>query len=70
MDRTSKNYFDQDTLLPILVLLIMDLERMHPYLDYNCRTFAVLLLNKELIRHNMSPSILEDPNNFDFMTVE
>ena len=43
----------------------MDLERIHPYLDFNCRTFAVFLLNKELLRQNMTPSIMENPNNFD-----
>ena len=42
---------------------------MHPYLDYNCRTFAVFLLNKELMRNDMTLSILEDPNDFDFMTL-
>lgn len=41
---------------------------MHPYLDFNCRTFAVFLLNKELIRNNLFPSIMADPNDFDFMT--
>ena len=48
----------------------MDLERIHPYLDFNCRTFAVFLLNKELIRHDLEPSLMEDPNDFDFMTNE
>ena len=38
----------------------MDLERMHPYKDFNCRTFAVFLLNKELIRNNLTPSMMED----------
>lgn len=53
-----------------MALLISDLERIHPYLDYNCRTFAVFLLNKELIRNNMIPSFLEDPNDFDSMTLD
>ena len=48
----------------------MDLKRIHPYLDFNCRTFAVFLLNKELIRHNLEPSLIEDPNDFDFMINE
>ena len=39
-------------------------------MDFNCRTFAVFLLNKELIRHNLTPTIMEDPNNFDFMNTE
>ena len=46
----------------------MDLERMHPYRDFNCRTFAVFLLNKELIRSKFTPSIMNDPNDFDFKT--
>ena len=48
----------------------MDLERIHPFLDFNCRTFAVFMLNKELLRRGMSISITEDPNNFDYMTIE
>ena len=43
---------------------------MHPYYDYNCRTFAVFMLNKELIRHSLYPSLMEDPNTFDYMTVD
>ena len=42
---------------------------MHPYSDFNCRTFIVYMLNKELLRMNLSPSILEDPNDADYMTV-
>ena len=51
-------------------MLITSLERIHPFLDFNCRTFAVFLLNKELIRRNMSPSIMEDPNIFDYKTID
>ena len=43
---------------------------MHPYLDFNCRTFAVFMLNKELIRRDMLPSIMDDPEAFDYMTIE
>ena len=28
------------------------------------------MLNKELIRKNMLPSIMEDPNVFDYMTIK
>ena len=54
----------------LLATLITDLERIHPYLDFNCRTFAVFMLNKELIRRDMLPSIMDDPNVFDYMTIE
>ena len=43
---------------------------MHPYLDFNCRTFAVFMLNKELIRRDMLPSIMDDPEAFDYMKIE
>ena len=43
---------------------------MHPFSDFNCRTFAVFILNKELIRRNMRASIMEDPNVFDYMKIE
>ena len=29
---------------------MIDLERMHPYADFNARNFGVFLLNKELLR--------------------
>ena len=29
---------------------MIDLERMHPYADFNARTFGVFLLNKELLK--------------------
>ena len=48
----------------------MDLERMHPYLDFNCRTFAVILLNKELLRREYDLSIMDDPNDFDYQTLQ
>ena len=43
---------------------------MHPYLDLNCRTFAVFMLNKEPIRRDMLPSIMDDPEVFDYMKIE
>ena len=39
-------------------------------MDFNCRTFAVFLLNKELIRHNLSPSIMERTNDINYMNTE
>ena len=47
----------------------MDLERIHPYLDFNCRTFAVFMLNKELLRRNLDISIMQNPNDFDYLTL-
>lgn len=53
-----------------LILLLTDLERMHPFQDFNARTFGVLILNKELLRIGESPSILDDPNDFDYLDID
>ncbi|MBI5448620.1 MAG: Fic family protein [Gammaproteobacteria bacterium] len=49
----------------VIINLITSLERTHPFSDGNCRTICVFLLNRELIRHQLSPVILDDPNRFD-----
>jgi len=55
-------------LLKSIAKLVQTLEQQHPFKDGNCRTFAVLLLNRELVRHGFMPTILEDPNRFDGFT--
>ena len=49
---------------------MIDLERMHPYTDFNARTFGVFLLNKELLRQKMDPSVMDDINKMDYLTKE
>ena len=48
-----------------IIRLCSDLERAHPFDDANCRTICIFLLNRELMRNDFSPVILEDPNRFD-----
>jgi hypothetical protein len=45
--------------------MVSDLERLHPYGDGNCRTFGLILLNRELVRHGLVPTMMDDPNQFD-----
>lgn len=47
------------------VLMIQKLERLHPFSEGNCRTFCMLLLNRELIRNRLPPCLLTNPNDFD-----
>jgi hypothetical protein len=61
---------EENTKLTNIIELVTSLERIHPYKDFNCRTFCVLILNRELIKHDFSASIMEDPNVFDYMLVE
>jgi|GEM_PF-5924496 len=56
--------------LKAIIRFIITLERMHVFPDANCRTFCVLLLNRELIKNQFSPVILEDPNRFDGYSVD
>lgn len=55
--------------LKAIVQLCVSLERQHAFKDGNTRTCVTLLLNRELVRHGFSPSILEDPNRFDGYTL-
>jgi hypothetical protein len=55
--------------LILIVELVHDLEIIHPFQDGNCRTF-VLLLNHLLIKNNLSPAILLNPNRFDGMSID
>ncbi len=48
-----------------IIEFIQNCEQLHPFLDANCRTFCMLLLNNLLMRHGFPPAILKDPNNFD-----
>lgn len=51
--------------LALLCRLISDLERLHPYADGNCRTFGIIVLNRELVRLGFLPTLMDDPNQFD-----
>ena len=48
-----------------IVLTIQKLERLHPFADGNCRTFCMILLNRELMRTGFPPCLLTNPNHFD-----
>lgn len=60
----------KDAKIETISTLVRDLERVHPYVDFNCRTFAVLVLNRELVKNKFQPAILEDPNMFDYETID
>jgi hypothetical protein len=52
-----------------IVEFVTECEQSHPYLDGNCRTFCVLMLNYLLMQNNFPPVIMDDPNKFDMCDV-
>ncbi len=60
---------EEDAVLLLLIKMIQSLERLHPFEDGNCRTFCILVLLKELLRHDLSLTILTDPNCFDGFSI-
>ncbi len=53
-----------------IAICIHDHELTHPFPDGNCRTFAVLLLNKLLIQQGFTPAILTCRDRFDAYSIE
>lgn len=56
--------------LDVIIELVQKIERLHPFIDGNCRTLVMLVLNKELIRNGFKPTMLCNPNRFDFFATE
>jgi len=54
---------DKNSKLSAIISFIRNLERLHPFLDGNTRTFSMLLLNRELILNGFPPTILPNPNH-------
>lgn len=57
-------------LLKDILLLVKKLVHVHPFADCNGRLFCNLILNKELIRHGFTPTILDNPNRLDGYSTE
>lgn len=53
-----------------IVILVHELELLHPFDDANCRTIVMLLLNKLLIEQELSPTVLTNPNRFDVFSID
>ena len=64
--KNNADSLSEENRLDNILELSRDLERVHPYMDFNCRTFNVLILNRELIKNGFAPCIMEDPNVFDY----
>lgn len=60
---------NDDEKLEAIIILIQSIERLHPFLDGNCRTFCMLLLNRELILNGFPPTMLDNPNRFDLFSI-
>lgn len=60
-----KTTTNEDEKLNIIVDLVWTCDHIHPFMDGNIRTFAVLLLNRLLLQNGFPPVTLMDPNKFD-----
>lgn len=58
----------EDEKIEIIAQFMQDLECLHIFKDGNCR-MVYLLLNKELMKHDISPVILLNPNYLDNMVI-
>ena|SRR3990167_1301848 len=54
-----------DDKIKAIVQFIRPLQRLHPFVDGNVRTMLMLLLNRELIKNQMLPVIMDNPNDID-----
>ena len=59
-----------EQILQAIARLIQDLEQLHVFVDGNSRTLGIDLLNRELLLHNLSPSVLRDVNQLDCLSTE
>jgi hypothetical protein len=50
--------------------LIQDLDQMHVFVDGNIRTTGIIMLNRTLLSLDLNPSVLEDVNCLDCLSVE
>ncbi|KTC84507.1 Fic family protein [Legionella brunensis] len=65
-----KKLSDNEEKLEVIIELIQKIERLHPFIDGNCRTLVMLVLNRELIRNGFMPTMQWNPNRFDFFSRE
>ncbi|KTD66929.1 ankyrin repeat-containing protein [Legionella steelei] len=57
-------------LLHAIISFCKKLELTHPFRDCNGRLFCNLLLNRELVRHGFSPTLLDNPNMIEGFTIK
>lgn len=59
-----------DKIRLMITVLCQPLEVMHIFTDCNLRTSIILILNTLLMNEGLPPAIFEDPNRFDFYSVD
>jgi prophage maintenance system killer protein len=60
---------NEEEKLIAIATLCQDLDQMHVFVDGNIRTTGILVLNKLLLQQRLSPSVLEDVNCLDCLSV-
>lgn len=58
-----------DEKVTLIVKMIANIERIHPFKDANCRTLCMTLLYRELLKIGLMLPILNNPNEFDGFSV-
>ena len=53
-----------------IISLVQDCDQLHPFIDGNIRSFAVIFLNHLLMMNGFPPTIMDDPNHFDGYSVD
>tara|TARA_R110002110_G_scaffold195770_1_gene405475 strand:- start:96844 stop:98610 length:1767 start_codon:yes stop_codon:yes gene_type:complete len=61
---------DQESKVKAIIEMVVNLERLHPFNDANCRTFCMVVLYRELLNNNIMPPIMDNPNQFDGFSME
>lgn len=64
MKKILDNYEHSSKSIEDIIILIQNLFQLHPFNDGNTRTFAIILLQKELARNGHTPVILYNPKRF------
>jgi len=60
---------NEEEKLIAIATLCQDLDQMHVFVDGNIRTTGILVLNKLLLQQRLSPSVLDDVNCLDCLSV-
>ena len=61
---------DYQSKLKVIVRVCHNLERLHPFLDSNCRVIGMLLLNRLLLENGFTPCIMDNPNQLDGYSID
>ncbi len=59
----------EDKKLEIIIRICQNLDQLHAFRDANLRTVAFLVMQRMLIENGITPTVFDDPNCIDMMSV-